>query len=440
MPTLAHRNLPSIAAVCLLALGGPTLGAPTIDFSPTGRVAPPSVVRVDLRYEATATAEASEHPAKSNGQLKLEYRQAAVDDRGGRYVRVVDRCRDARNADPLGAHRRVLLAEPGVTGVRVAAAGAPLERSELDLVQPSADPLDLPSLAPIEPLADGGVWSLDALSLGRLMRLDRVTLCEVTGVVADANDRFALLKLAGAVHGLVDGASVEIDLRGAALFDRAAHSFTKANFAWDERRVVGPATPAIEARAKLNIAVRPLGPADEPIATAVVDRAARATFDPRLLITTGDGRWSLLADRDWFVVASGRDATTLRRVEGERIAAITTLTPRGDSPVTLESLRDEVRSALGDQLQQFTSGDRGANAAGLTFVEVTAVGAIDGRPAIWNRAHVAAGERAIALATTIASSETGADDPSRPVRELIETLHPVAAADGVAVAPGKRVR
>lgn len=409
--------------LCALACSPACYGVePAIDLAADLSPLPAVVVEADLRYEATATAEGSDYPTRSGGSVRLKYRQSLVDTPDGeRYVRVVDACETPGASQALRADRRVLIAQPGDAGARVAAADGPLQRGELDLVQHSADPLDLAWLTPDRSLRNGGTWKVDLIALGRLMRVESISLAEVTGVVAEANDHFVLLRLAGPLHGVVDGARVEIDLRGAALLNRDTRRIDRIHLAWDEKRAVGPATPALEARAKLNVSVRPATSRDEPISADTLARAAATPLDTRLLVTTGDGRWSLLAERDWFVVARGAEATTLRRIDGDQIAAVTTLTPQTKLQATADDLRAEVRSALGDRLQQFASTNRGRSAAGLTFVEVAALGEVEGRPAVWMRTHVAAEDQALAIAATIASQDAQADGDR--VRRLVESLH-----------------
>lgn len=396
----------------------------------------PIAVEAQLRIAGEVIAEtAREQDAKPRPiglTLDLAYLQEALAASQDEPTRVARRV-----AGETGTHR-LLVAETADAGAKVASAGGPLTRAELDAVQFPADPLDLDSLLPGEAVLTTDSWKLAPEAIGRVMRIESVTLCEVIGVVEAASKHHAKIRLAGPVHGLADGAEVEIDLRGVALFDRRSRRLTKLNLAWGETRALGPATPALKATAKLNVRLKP-APAGERL--DAVDQLLAETTQPddRLAITTGDGTWQLLAERDWFVVASDRYATTLRRIEGDRATAVTTLTPPARRMRSLEELEAEVRDSLGKNLHSLLSTETGQIARAGSLLAIASTGQLAGQAVEWRHHQVAADNGpALAATTTLPTPEGPADDTS--LQRLIKSLTPAAKTTETAAASATAVR
>lgn len=420
--------------------------AETVDLYPSAKAwAEPVRVETRLRIEGRVTPEvvagAKADPQSVSVEVQLAYQQEGLKPEGDQTRRVMRQVERASSTLPGAAglrdDHRSLVARAASQGSRVAAVAGPLTRAELDLIELPADPLDLAGLLPAGPTRDGGTWKIDAVAVGQLLRLEADTLCEVTGIVSDVTARHAKLRFAGPVHGHVDGAEIEIELRGIALFDRALGRLTRVNLGWKETRKVGPATPALEATAKLNLEIAPAA-ADDQIAVTDLLLAETTRLDERVRLTTGDGAWHLLGDRDWFVVASGTRATTLRRVEAGRLAAVTTLTPASRRDLTAKDFEREVRYSLGGQLNQVIGTERGVTPSGLATDALSSVGTIDGKPVEW-RHHLIAGEPGTLTATTtLPSLEGPADDTA--VRRLIGSIAPAPNQAETAAAKATAVR
>ncbi|QDT70644.1 hypothetical protein MalM25_35990 [Planctomycetes bacterium MalM25] len=419
----------SMAVAWLLALAGVSQGAGAIDLTPDSEAwRSPARVEADLRLAGEATPEPTDPklPAEAPRPIELRfglaYTQEKLNPAGDGAARV------ARLVDGATGPNRLLVAHEDAAGACVVSADGVLTRNQLDRVQLPADPLDIDTLLPAGELLPTDSWQADPAAVQRVLRVDSTTLCEVTGVIETSTARHAKLRFAGPVHGLADGARVEIDLRGVALFDRQTRRITRLNLAWREERAVGPATPALTATAKLNLKIQP---PEEGHTLDAVDRLIAETtrLDRRLAITTGGAGWRLLADRDWFVVAGDRHATTLRRVTGDGVSMLTTLAPSASTRMTLATLEQEIRYTLGSDLATVLSTEQTPRADGET-IAIASAGKLDGRPVEWRHHHVSTDGVAIAATTTLPTLTGPADDA--PLRRLLESLEPTGAAESAA--------
>ncbi|MEN0112160.1 MAG: hypothetical protein AAF805_15675, partial [Planctomycetota bacterium] len=267
-------------------------------------------------------------------------------------------------------------------------------------------------------------WVVSAADAQRLMRLDAVSLCEVTGILLDASPRHARLRFAGPIHGTAAGAEVRIELRGVALVDRVAGRVERCHLAWRETRARGPATPALEATAKLNLSIEPA--AADGLSAEQLALAAAAPLDSRLETPVLAGRWTMLAERDWRVIDDSAAGTTLRRVAADGIAAQTTLAALPRAAGSIELLERDVRYSLGDALTRVIGRERTAIAAGVELVSVASVGQIDGQPTAWRHYHLGTPSAAVAATTTTPIGDAKTPDDVAPATAWVRTLHPVA--------------
>ncbi len=410
----------------------------TVDLTPWSNIGSgPLTVETSLRYAAEVTAEETTQAVPVQGELSLTYTQqelASGPTGAPRVIRRVDRVTGAE----LRAEARLLVAEADALGAKVVGANGPLTRAELDVVQAAADPLDIDELLPGGEVRDGGTWKVDPAMVGRLMRLAPAENCELVGVVSDITPTHARLRYAGTIEGVADGAKVAIELRGVALFDRGAGRLTKLNLAWKENRELGPATPAVEATAKLNVTIAE-GENGSPINSDDIGLAEKRQLDDRLLVRFAAGGWTLLAERDWFVVAEDRRSATLRRIEGDQIAAVTTIVSDSPRDLGLPAFESEVRYALGRDLSQIVESQVTPDDNGVARLTVASVGTVEERPVAWRHHRLASADAALSATTTLRVDEAGAADDT-PVRRLIESVRPVVAQSETAAAEATAVR
>jgi hypothetical protein len=409
-----------------------------VDLTPWSNVGSgPLTVETSLRYAAQVTAEEASQALPVQGEVTLAYTQQEI--ASGplgtpRVVRRVDRITGAE----LRPEARLLVAEANIEGAKVVAAQGPLTRAELDVLQSAADPIDIDALLPGGEVRDGGTWNIEPAMVGRLMRITPGDVCEVVGIVSDITPTHARLRLAGAIEGSIDGAKVAIDLRGVALFDRGAGRLTKLNLAWKEKRELGPATPAMEASAKLNVAIE-AATEESPLDADLIESVAKKALDDRLLVRVAAGGWTLLAERDWFVVAGDRRTTTLRRIEGDKIAAVTTIVADSPRKVSLPEFEGEVRHALGKDLSQIVKSQLTPDDGGVERLAVASIGKVDEQPVAWRHHHLAAAGAALSATTTLRVDDAGSADDTA-VRRLIESVRPLTAQSETAAASAAAVR
>jgi hypothetical protein len=409
----------------------------SVDLTPWSNIGSgPLTVETSLRFAGQVTAEESSKAVPVEGEITLAYTQQEIASAASGAPRVVRRIDRVVGAE-LRPEARLLVAEVGAEGAKVVAIEGPLTRSELDVVQGAADPIDIDALLPGGEVRDGGTWNIEPAMIGRLMRITPGDVCDVVGVVSDITPTHARLRFAGAVEGMAEGAKVAIDLRGVALFDRQAGRLSKLNLAWKEKRDLGPATPAVEATAKLNIAIE-TADSSSPIDADLVKIATRRPLDDRLLVRVAKA-WTLLAERDWFVVADNRAATTLRRIDGDQIAAVTTIVADNQRKLTLAEFESEVRFALGKDLNQVLTSQLTPDDNGVERLTVASIGQVEQQPVAWRHHRLVAADAALAATTTLRVEAGGSADDA-PVRRLIESVRPLAAQSETAAAEATAVR
>lgn len=413
---MPHRPLALIAAVMTSGIG-----AIADELRPAENAwAEPVAVEASLRITGEVTGEGASDPTPVAVEARLDYFQQGLtgaDERtvARRCVRVES---SVAKGEPLREERRLLTARSGAAGVEVAAVGGPLKRAELDRVRWAADPLAIDGLLPAGEVREGSTWKIEPDAARRLMGLDTTELVEITAIVSDLTTKHARLRFAGPVHGLNDGVKTEIDLRGVALFDRTAGRLTRLNLAWSESRKLSAATPALDATAKLNLVVRPAGD-DERLTADELRLAAAAPRDERLLVEAADGSWSLLAERDWFVVGQDHRVTTLRQMGAEGALAQTTLVRREGKPLEMDAFRREVRYALGKGLTQVLGSSESQSNQGLRRLTVESSGQIDRAPTAWRHHQLSGPDGVLLITTTIPlEGERSADEAGSLVEAI----------------------
>lgn len=377
----------------------------------------PMAVRVDLVLGGGRTAEAAKNESPVELTARLEYLQQQIEP-GRAARRYTTALLDG--APALREDRRLVVTELTDAGPTTFAIDGPLRRAEADLLQLAADPLVLNRLLPTGVPAEGKQWTIDKQTAAQLVAIAEPTLGDLSAVMTDLTASHARFRFAGAVHGRADGAETRVDLRGVALIDLRENRITRLNLALQEERATGPATPALDAGMKLNLAIDKAGP-EQALTSDELRRALAAESESELLIDPSKG-WSLLASRDWFVVRQDQQTTTLRCVKKDRLTAIATLyeLPTG-KPCTLAQLESDVRRAHGDRMTRILASDQWTTSSGMQCLALGAEGTLaDGAPAEWRHYHASAHGRAFALTVTL---PVVAGQPVLPVgRQLIETL------------------
>ncbi|WP_428307293.1 hypothetical protein [Lacipirellula sp.] len=452
-----------VAVVSLFAATLPVLqcwAAPGEAYDLSTGVKAGDVIHVDAKMEVggdlfAKDAEGNEAKLATSVVADMSYDERLINwssyaEKPARSLRNYFTAKATLKTDELGADRQ-LAKDDRVIVVDVAADGSSalngleqtLTRHEFDLVNVIGNSLLIERLLPGRALKESEGWDHDAQTIGGLVGMDNVAVCEVRSVVTGMENRQVQIRLAGVIHGTVDGAASEMDLRGAYLFHLDERRITKFNMAIKEVRKAGEVSPGLDVVAKLSLVMTPLSKTNQADAfdTAQIDAAkAKAPADlRRLRLESADRGYRFMHDKAWFLTAEQREALSLRlMVAGELLGHcnITTLPVRpADKPMTLQHFEENVVKSLGDKLGEVKAATEWANASGHQCLGIVAVGTVDEVPMQWRYYFIAdAGKRPTTVAVTVEQSaeERFADAD----RAIIDTLVLLDASTSTAAKPG----
>ena len=460
MPVPIRAICPAIAA--LILMGAVAQANEPIDLSP--QIEPDSASQVSIELEAggnmlvraetpqNGTLAPEQRPPMSVS-AKLQYTERRLANpttatRSGSplAVRFYDVAEAVIKVDQSGIaprlaedRRLIVLENAGFRPTLYCPKGA-LPREQLDLIDAIGNSYVVDELLPQTPVADGQSWPSKPTAIAALLTLDSVAVCEVQSVLEEFNGSFAKVRLAGVVHGTVDGAATEQEVRGVYLFDRTLRRITRLNLAVREKRSIGGATPGLDAVAKLQIKIEPckLPPqlADPAIASIGITPRVAARD---LIYEAAPLGFRIQHDRQWFITSKQRESVTLRRVEGSDLVAQCTLTalpPKSAGrQTTLEQFQQDVTYSLGKSFGELVSTRHWQSSHGHYCYEVVVRGMVEELPVEWHYFLVSrqSGHR-VSVAVTIQGPMVervqGAD---RALVESLELFVPLPAAQTSAV-------
>lgn len=318
-----------------------------------------------------------------------------------------------------------------------------LTRDEFDLVNVIGNTLLLERLLPGRSLKESDGWDHDAATIGALVGMDNVSVCEVRSVVTGMENRQVQIRLAGVVHGTVDGAASEMDLRGAYLFHLDDGRISKFNMAIKESRKPGEVSPGLDVVAKLSLVITPLSAIDQADAFDAADVAAARALEPsqlrKLRVESPSRGYRFMHDKAWFVTAEQREAMSLRLMAAGELLGhcnVSTLPARpAGKPMTLQQFEQNVVKSLGDNAGEVKAATEWANAAGHQCLGVIVAGTVDEVPMLWRYYFIAdEGKRPTTVAVTVEqSAEERFSDADRSIVDSIVLLD---APAGTAAKPG----
>ncbi|WP_425395729.1 hypothetical protein [Aeoliella sp.] len=365
--------------------------------APTGAVEAVSVeLELGGQLQLPSTQEESvENTPQITANAKLEYDEARLpggETRSVRYYRTVEGTATIAGRErPLALRdsRRLVLANGKLlTGVE-----GPLDREELELLQTVADSLATGGLLPGRQVEIGDTWDHDVPTMEALLGVDSVGVCEVTSVLVEANEHYARCQVAGTVHGVVDGSSVELELDGIYLYRRATEGISHLNLAVRETRAIGPATPGCTMVTKVRMK-RDL--ADDPQLTA--DRIAKAQAAgagaiEMVQLASDHLGFTTSTDHRWYVTGSLGDSMTLRRVTPEGLVAHGNLVRLEAKPLDAQAALGEFRRDVMRSLSQHSAGlkseSQWVNRNGCRVMEIVATGTIEDVQVEWHCYQIA---------------------------------------------------
>lgn len=379
-------------------------------------------------------------PMSVHGDLAYEERPAGGELFVRRYSRAeaVIKIEQGGAKPSLPASRRTVLADASGPRVVLYCPNGPLTRDQLDLIDVTGATPAIDEVLPGRRVEDGESWDVPSAAIGKLLGLDSVGVCEVSCVVDEVKSQYARFQMAGAVHGELDGAATEYDLRGIGLYDRRQRAVTQLNLAMKEKRTRGPATPGFVGVAKVNITRKPLAERASLDADALQAARAAQGASRDLHLNADQKGFEVSLDRNWFVVGRTNDTLSLRRVVGAALVAQTTFTRlperSAERQLTLDGFERDVRLAMSKSGGQIASSEQWTTSAGNRCMGVVARGAVEGVPIEW-RHYLVAPEgdgHCVSLTTTLAQQD--AKTLAAADRELADTLRLVAGGEAPGVA------
>jgi len=327
-------------------------------------------------------------------------------------------------------NRSVLLRQPATARAIFVGVDGLLQRQQLDLIDVIGNSLTIDRLLPAKLVSETDSWNQDAGTMASLLGLDTVTVCEVSSVIDKTTPRYVQVRMGGTVHGMIDGAPTELELRGLYRFDRRWRRVTRMNLAVKEQRTVGHATPGLDVVAKVRLVVEPLESSSK-LTDGLIARldADDTIFNDLLEYHAREQGFRFLHDRAWFVTSQERDALTLRRIENGDLIAYCTIkrlpVKSAGRQTSMEEFQKDIRFSLGEDFGHFVRGREWTNQHGYQCMAVVVRGAVEEVPVEWHYYLVApeAGHR-VSLALTM--EEPDAQRLGETDQNLVDTLELVA--------------
>ncbi len=376
-----------------------------------------ALIELEVGGQLLVPAEAgpTKLPLSVSGKLQYEERLLSWSESGvARSLRYYDQARAKIQIEDGGLQRtlpataRTVIAEIRDRHSALNGLEHLLTREQMDLLQVVGNTLALQRLIPGRSFATGDSWSHPPEAIGPLLGLDYVAVCEVQSVVLGATRQQVQIRLSGTVHGTIDGAPTEFDLRGAYLFHQGLKRITKFNLALQERRTAGAVVPGVDVVAKVSIRLQPL-PATSHLQAKQVELASAVPAHVKRDLLLDTPSFRLQHDKAWYVTADQGDMVSLRYLhDGDLVAHcnLTTLPPRSaDRGTTLDQFEREVRTALDGELEKVTAASQWTTPLGNHCLGIVAVGQVQDVPMQWRYYLIQAdGLPRVSLAVTLAQA------------------------------------
>ena len=336
----------------------------------------------------------------------------------------------------LPSEKAVVVAEWTDAGIALHGLEQPLARDQLDLINAIGNTLVIDRLLPGKSLADGQTWKNDQRVMGVLLGMDTVRACEVSSVVAGLDNGHVQIRMAGSVHGEIDGARSEVELKGAYLFHLASRRITRFNMAVKEQRAPGGVAPGLDVTAKLTLSIKATPASAKQLLSADQTAQARRIRIPRhgeLVVESPQRGYRFRHSGQWYVTADQRELLSLRYLnEGKLIAHcnITTLPARSaQRAAKLAQFEHDVRISLGDKFDAISAKREWTTKSGHRCLAVFANGKVRDVPVQWRYYLVTAENRPRASVSVTVEQSLLKDfaDADRAIVDSLDLIEQPAA-------------
>jgi hypothetical protein len=340
----------------------------------------------------------------------------------------------------LPEDRRLLLSEIRDGLSNITGAEAKLTREQFDFVNEVANPLAIDRLLPGREMAEGETWTHDEATLGPLLGMDHVAVCDVSSVVTSESQRQVQIRLAGTVHGTIDGTPTEYELRAAYLFHLDHKRITRFNLAIKEVRKQSDLNPGLDVVAKAFVAIDPERKQLEiPTKVLTIAKQIGTPLSRTLVYESATKSFRFEYDAAWYIRGEERGLLSLRYLRDHEVAAhctVTVLPARSAGRHTpLDEFERDVRQTLTDKLDSISAATEWETPRGNHCLGVIAEGKVNDLPIQWRNYLVSADDcPRLSLSVTLERnrSETFADADRQIIDsvELIPTPPAVTANAG----------
>jgi hypothetical protein len=277
--------------------------------------------------------------------------------------------------------------------IQVASLGDALQQSELDLLRNPGDPLTVPALFNRDNVSKGDQWDAPKDALASFLAVDHVLKSDVKLVLKSIENGQAKIYFSGKVRANVDDVKTDIEMSGLVATNLNDGSFSSVRLAIREQRKQGQLAPGFYGRTKIETRLASVKPVKQ-LSTPVIKRlTAGKKVQQRLKWVSEVGRFEVLYDPSWRLIASEKEAAILRFLsEGESMAqcSIVRLASRpADNPLTLEKFKKEVATIVeADKAARLQSAEQLKSRSGLNILEIQVSGEVEDVPLNWMYFHV----------------------------------------------------
>lgn len=290
----------------------------------------------------------------------------------------------------LPENRRVVVAAVSEYGSALTSLEQPLTREQFDLLNAVGNSLAIDRLLPNKEMKESDGWDHDPATIGDLLGMDHVAVCDVRSVVTGEENRQVKIRLGGTVHGTVEGAATEMELRAAYLYHLDEGRITKLNLAIKEKRRTGEVSPGLDVVAKLSVVVKPVAKSEPALFDEKTIAKAGAMTEAvlrQLVVDAPQRGYRFRHDVSWYVTAEHRELMSLRLMVGGELLAhcnVTTRPPRGvENAETIGQFESQVSEALDKKLEKIEAAREWKTAAGRRCLGVFANGTVNEVPLQW---------------------------------------------------------
>lgn len=447
----------AVAPLLLATLQAPrSFGAPpAYDLSSRSQAEQtPQTVTLELELGGqlltpSANEQAEQQRLPVQAKAKLVYDEIQQQSDSSRYVRLYrtvqgeTKVAERRNAPELRESRRLIVAHVTADGLQLTGVEGLLSREESQVLEVVGDSLTLNGLLPGKKVMLGDTWQHEAEAMSLLTGVDSIGLCEVSSVLAEANGRFARCQMAGAVHGVMHGASVELEINAIYLVDLRRGCVSQLNLAIREQRAIGPATPGLDAVAKIRVKRSPVGD-QSPLTATVVAKATDASppASQPVVMQSDELGFKTNLDANWYPMGQHGETMTIRRVTPDGLVAhgnFVKLDPKPlDASAALTDFRRDFLLSLGNEAVQLVSEEQWVNQSGHRVMTVVAAGKIADQDIEWRAYQIAPPEQRedlhrLAITFTVERSELGR--LGRSDRDLVDRIELLPAEQSLSSRP-----